>query len=125
MAVVALGLITTAVPATASVSSTGDNSSASVWGPQEGWLPLMHPDYPCPVGAICLYTEPEGGYHFVLPHCTTYKLYNWNGWGHWYSRQTGGVAGQILDSSRRNIGWIPANQDGDYNFNPAYYVVPC
>lgn len=123
LAALALGLITTAVPASA--SATGDNSNASVWGPQEGWLPAFAGDIPCPLGAICLYKD-QTYFHFVLPHCTTYKLYNWNGYGSWYSHQTGGVWGKIQNSSHQTIQWIgPDQSNTNYNFAPAYYVVPC
>ncbi|WP_371680621.1 hypothetical protein [Streptomyces sp. NBC_01276] len=54
--------------------------------------------------AICLYRE--GGNHFELPHCTTCNPYDWNSVGSWYSRQTGGVGGKILDRNRKPIQWM-------------------
>ncbi|WP_405496734.1 hypothetical protein [Streptomyces sp. NBC_00096] len=123
-AALAVGLVAGAVPGTASASATGDNSRARVWGPVEGWLPDYSPDIPCPVGAICLYKDETYRY-FVLPHCTTYKLYDWNGVGSWYSRQTGGAWGQIQNSAHKPIKWMGPEQNGYFDFSPAYFVVPC
>lgn len=125
LAALALGLITTVMPGTASASAMGDNSNATVWGPQEGWLHAQAADIPCPVGAICLYKD-QTDVHFVLPHCTTYALDNGNGAGSWFSLQTGGQVGYIQDQYLRPLDTVYPNQaNPNYDFTRAYYVKPC
>ncbi|WP_406368247.1 hypothetical protein [Streptomyces sp. NBC_01546] len=127
VAAAALALTTTGLTGSASATATGDNESASVWGPQEGWLPSYSADVPCPVGAICIYTKPLGGVHFELPHCTTYNLYNWNGIGGWYSRQTGNTWARFMRSNGSTIYPLagPEQHNWNYDYNPVYHVRPC
>ncbi|MET3984731.1 hypothetical protein [Streptomyces sp. PvR034] len=127
LAAAALALMTTGLTGSASATATGDNSNASVWGPQEGWLPLQPLDRPCSVGAICLWPSSVSGGYFELPHCTTYDMYNWNGIGGWYSRQTGDTWARFTRSNGSIIYPLagPEQSNWNYDYNPVYHVRPC
>ncbi|MFL6115145.1 MAG: RNA polymerase sigma factor [Catenulispora sp.] len=65
---------------------------------------------------------------FRLARCQTYALHAWNGYGSWYNDEWGTVA-YIEDSAHRVItasdSYYGPRYDDQYDFRPAYYVVPC
>ncbi|MCX4822644.1 hypothetical protein OG883_22640 [Streptomyces sp. NBC_01142] len=82
----------------------------------------------CPYENFCMWTGTGfTGTQYNLWQCQTYALSNWNGPGSWSNNQTPGTRARFLDRYRNTIYTTPGAyaNNGNYNWAPVWYVVPC